>query len=37
VRDFCSTEDGVIRYQLPNAQSAPVNSTAACQAFPIMQ
>jgi type IV pilus assembly protein PilA len=37
VRDFCSTEDGVIRYQLPNAQSAPVNSSVACQSFPIMQ
>lgn len=37
VRNFCSTEDGVIRYQSAAAQSTPVSTTAACQAFAVMQ
>ncbi len=37
VRDFCATEDGVIRFDPGASGSTPVNTTAACQAFSIMQ
>ena len=37
VRDFCSTEDGVLRFDPGAAGSTPVNTAAACQAFTILQ
>jgi type IV pilus assembly protein PilA len=37
VRDFCSTEDGVIRFDPGAPGSLPVNTLAACRAFLIMQ
>lgn len=33
VRDFCSVEDGVLRFQNPSGQSAPVTVAATCTAF----
>jgi prepilin-type N-terminal cleavage/methylation domain-containing protein len=35
-RDYCSTDDGVLRAQ-PNATGVPVATTAACLAYPIAQ
>ena len=37
IRDFCSNEDAVIRFQSPTAQSSPVTTAAACNAFNILQ
>jgi type IV pilus assembly protein PilA len=37
VRDFCSTEDGVIRFDAGAPGNLPVNTLAACRAFLIMQ
>ena len=37
VRNFCATEDGVIRFDPGAAGSTPVKTLAACQAFTIMQ
>jgi hypothetical protein len=37
VRNFCSTEDGVVRFNAGSAGSVPVNTSAACQAFSVMQ
>jgi type IV pilus assembly protein PilA len=37
VRNFCSTEDEVIRFNAGSAGSTPVNNTAACQQFTAMQ
>lgn len=37
VRNFCSTEDGVIRFDPGLAGSVPVTTLAACQAFTSMQ
>ena len=37
VRDFCSTEDGVIRFDAGAPASLPVNTLAACRAFSIME
>ena len=37
VRNFCSSDDGVIHFESPPGQSAPVTTTAACQAFSILQ
>ena len=37
VRNFCSTEDGVLRFDPGAAGSAPVNTSAACLAFTILQ
>ena len=37
VRNFCSTDDGVIRFNPGLAGSVPVTTTAACQAFTSMQ
>jgi type IV pilus assembly protein PilA len=37
VRNFCSTEDGVIRFDPGMAGSAPVNTLANCRAFNVMQ
>jgi prepilin-type N-terminal cleavage/methylation domain-containing protein len=37
VRNFCSTEDGVLRFNPGAAGSAPVNTVANCVAFTILQ
>jgi len=37
VRDFCSTEDGVLRFDAGAPGNTPVNSLAACRAFTVMQ
>ena len=37
VRNFCSNEDGVLRFNAGAAGSAPVTTTAACQAFTVLQ
>jgi prepilin-type N-terminal cleavage/methylation domain-containing protein len=37
VRNFCATEDGVIRFSPGGAGSTPLNTTAACLAFTAMQ
>ena len=37
VRNFCATEDGVLRFDPGAPGSTPVNTTAACQAFTLMQ
>jgi prepilin-type N-terminal cleavage/methylation domain-containing protein len=34
-RDFCSTNDGVLRSQMGNPGDVPVNNVSACQVFPI--
>jgi type IV pilus assembly protein PilA len=36
IRNFCSNEDGVIRYNPGSSGSTPVNNTAACQSFTVM-
>ena len=36
VRNFCSNEDGVLRFDPGAAGSAPVSTTAACQAFTVL-
>jgi hypothetical protein len=36
-RDFCSTNDGIVRSQLGNVGDVPVNNLAACLAFPVAQ
>ena len=36
-RDFCSTNDGVLRSQMGNLGDTPVNNLAACLAFPVAQ
>src|SRR5438876_9947354 len=36
-RDFCSTEDGVIRFDAGQSGATPVTTVSACQAFTIMQ
>lgn len=37
VRDFCSTEDAVIRYRVPKANSTPANIAQECAAMTILQ
>jgi prepilin-type N-terminal cleavage/methylation domain-containing protein len=37
VRNFCSTEDNVIRFNAGSQGSQPVNTTAACLNFTVMQ
>jgi prepilin-type N-terminal cleavage/methylation domain-containing protein len=37
VRNFCSTEDGVIRFNPGAAGSVPVNAIGACLAYTVMQ
>ena len=37
VRDFCSSDDGVIHFNFPAGQSTPVTTNAACQAFTVLQ
>jgi len=36
-RNFCSTEDGVIRFNAGGTGSVPVTTVAACQVFTMMQ
>jgi type IV pilus assembly protein PilA len=36
-RDFCSQEDAVIRYSVPQGSSVPANSAPACSAMTILQ
>ncbi len=36
-RDFCSTNDGVLRSQMGSPGDLPVNATATCVAFPVAQ
>jgi len=36
-RDFCSTNDGVLRSQMGNPGDVPVTTLAACVAFPVAQ
>jgi type IV pilus assembly protein PilA len=36
VRNFCSNEDGVIRFNAGAAASAPVTTNAACVAFTVL-
>jgi type IV pilus assembly protein PilA len=36
-RDFCSREDAVIRYSVPQGNSAPANTAPACAAMTILQ
>ena len=36
-RDFCSTEDGVIRFDPGNTGATPVTTVSDCQAFTTMQ
>jgi type IV pilus assembly protein PilA len=36
-RDFCSTNDGVLRSQMGSPGDVPANSTATCLAFPVSQ
>jgi len=36
-RDFCSTEDGVIRFDPGNTGATPVTTVSDCQAFATMQ
>ncbi|MGH9503187.1 MAG: prepilin-type N-terminal cleavage/methylation domain-containing protein [Terriglobales bacterium] len=37
VRDFCSIEDGVLRFQNPSGQSAPVIISATCITFTALR
>jgi prepilin-type N-terminal cleavage/methylation domain-containing protein len=37
VRNFCSTEDGVLRFNPGAANSTPVNDVASCLGFTILQ
>ena len=36
-RDFCQTNDGVLRSQMANAGDTPVNNVPACLAFAVTQ
>ncbi len=36
-RDFCSTEDGVIRFDAGQSGATPVTTVSDCQAFTMMQ
>jgi type IV pilus assembly protein PilA len=36
-RDFCSTNDGILRSQMGNPGDTPVNSTANCVAYAVAQ
>jgi prepilin-type N-terminal cleavage/methylation domain-containing protein len=37
VRNFCSNEDGVLRFNPGASGSSPVTTTAACNAFTVLQ
>ena len=36
-RDFCSTNDGILRFKMGASGDTPVNTLAACLAFPVTQ
>jgi type IV pilus assembly protein PilA len=36
-RDFCSTNDGVLRSQMGSVGDLPASALAACQAYPVAQ
>ncbi len=36
-RDFCSTDDGVLRSNLASTGDTPVNTLASCYGFPVAQ
>jgi hypothetical protein len=36
-RDFCETNDGVLRSQMGSVGDLPANATATCLAFPVAQ
>ena len=36
-RDFCSTDDGVLRSQIGTPGDTPMNNTAGCLAYPVSQ
>jgi hypothetical protein len=36
-RDFCSTNDGVLRSQMGSTGDLPATATAACLAYPVAQ
>jgi len=36
-RDFCSTNDGVLRSQMGSAGDTPANAVASCLAYPVAQ
>ena len=37
LHDFCSQEDGVVRYRVPGRNSAPAEKPAECAAMPVVQ
>jgi prepilin-type N-terminal cleavage/methylation domain-containing protein len=37
VRNFCATEDGVVRFNAGSSGSVPVVTSAACQTFTLLQ
>jgi type IV pilus assembly protein PilA len=37
VRDFCSQEDGVLRFRIPGGNSRPASTAAECTAMSILQ
>ncbi len=37
IRNFCSADDAVLRFDPGASGSTPVNTTAACQAFTVLQ
>ncbi len=36
-RDYCSTDDGILRSQIANPGDLPVSNLASCIAFPVTQ
>ena len=36
-RDFCQTNDGILRSQIASAGDLPASATAACLAYPVAQ
>ena len=37
VRDFCSTEDSVVHFQVPTSQSSPTTTSSTCSGFAVLQ
>jgi prepilin-type N-terminal cleavage/methylation domain-containing protein len=37
VRDFCSNEDGLVRFRVPDGQSSPGNAHTACAGWTALQ
>ncbi len=37
VRDFCSTEDGVLHFRAPHQQSTPITTLSDCRAQTVLQ